>query len=132
LSSNLFENLNENVFEKLEELTLLSLSSCKLKKLKTKIFFFQQKLYTIDLYENELEHLDKDLFANNLNLADVDIRYNKLKTIEVDFTKKKIQYLSLDKNVCIDSSYGTNWDTDTKSLQEIQQIIDRNCSAKSN
>jgi hypothetical protein len=138
LASNKIKNLKENVFEHLHNLEWLKLSNNQLEKLPPKLFYNQQKLKEIDLGYNLLTHLDKGIFAVNSELKKIWLRRNKLKEIDVDFTKlSNIDIVDLFNNDCISLKYGgytSRFDPEgstVKSIQEIQKIVNQNCTESS-
>lgn len=87
-------------------------------------------LKEINLAYGSLKTIESSFFENNLNIEEIDLGWNNLKIIEVDFTRfGKLRKLDLRGNVCIQEMFTKESGySSSVSLQEIQNIINSNCT----
>ena len=128
--NNPIKSVEEDVFWDLPNLEALSIFGALLEKLPANLLIYMTKLKEVSFYGNQLTYIDQNLFRRNLQLEQVVFENNKLTTIKVDFTKfKNIQELSFLGNVCTNLEFKKTIPhlSDSKSLDEFQEGINRNC-----
>ncbi|CAG9810030.1 unnamed protein product [Chironomus riparius] len=112
----------ENIFKNLK---MIDINNGRLKEIHQSDLKPFSKLVCLELYENDIESLEKGLFDYNPKLEMVWLSSNKIFHVDVNLFDNlvKLTYLSLDANRCI-SEYAEN---DTKKVKEIIKYSKQNC-----
>lgn len=99
LSANEIENIDENAFRYLTDLTEIDLRSNSL-KLTSNLFKFTKKLAILDLAMNNLESIPETLFHNLDKLQILDLCANNFKTINGSIFRDLISLKTLELSHC--------------------------------
>ncbi|MFH4974122.1 hypothetical protein AB6A40_000831 [Gnathostoma spinigerum] len=98
LSSNRLRELNEGVFEGMNNLQQLSLKDNEIKSIDQNVFFSNPNLAMIDLSHNELIDLPSSLLITQLNVLLVDLSFNKMIRTPYGAFSRRVKTVLLNEN----------------------------------
>lgn len=131
LRNNQIEAIEENSFDDLIELEILTMSKNKVKFLDENLFLNVQKLKYLDFSINSFNKLDAKFFKKLIKLEKLDLYGNSLKIIDKNLIESlsELKCINFKSNFCIDEVYGNcNLLLNETEREKIKNDLKKNCA----